>query len=264
MIITTSWDDGHPLDMKLLELLEKYNLKATFYIPLSNSENPVMEKNAMRELSNFQEVGCHTLSHIYLNGLNYKEAEFEITECKVLMEEIIGKQIDAFCFPGGKFSDRDLLLVKKAGYLFARTTKLLAISNPQFKLMNTSIQAYNHSSVTLLLHCILNLNMLPIRSNWFFMNFNRNFLKLAEHYISANLELNSVFHVWGHSYEIEQYNLWHQVEDLFKMISSYHQATFLNNTETWKSINSIPLNTPSVVLDSATIDFSKEYKLTNT
>lgn len=237
MIITTSWDDGHPLDIKLLELLEKYNLKATFYIPLTNPENPVMAKNAMREISSFQEIGAHTLNHAYLNGLNDNDAEYEITQCKVLLEEIIGKPIDAFCFPGGKFSDRDLLLVKKAGYLFGRTTKLMAISNTQFKLMNTSVQAYNHSSITLLIHCILNFNIPPIQRNCFFMKYNKNFLKLAEHYILKNIESNSVFHVWGHSYEIERYNLWKQVEDLFKLISSYDQAIFLNNTDTWKFIN---------------------------
>ncbi len=31
---TTSWDDGSIYDMRLAELLLKYGLKATFYIPL--------------------------------------------------------------------------------------------------------------------------------------------------------------------------------------------------------------------------------------
>jgi len=221
-------------------LLEKYNLKATFYIPLTNPENPVMEKSAMREISRLQEIGCHTLNHIYLNCLNDKDAEYEITECKVQMEEIIGKQVDAFCFPGGKFSERDLMNVKKAGYLFARTTKLMAISNPMLNLMNTSIQVYNHSSFTLLMHCLLNMNISPIKHTSFFMHYNKNFLKLAENYISSNNDTNSVFHIWGHSFEIEQYNLWSQVEDLFKMLSNYENAKFLNNTETWKLTNNKP------------------------
>jgi hypothetical protein len=28
--ITTSWDDGHPLDLRVAELLAKYGLKDTF------------------------------------------------------------------------------------------------------------------------------------------------------------------------------------------------------------------------------------------
>jgi hypothetical protein len=70
------------------------------------------------------------------------------------------------------------------------------------------------------------------------MKYNKDFVKLAEHCILKNNEADAVFHVWGHSYEIEQYNLWNQIEDLFKMISSYDKALFLNNTETWKFLNS--------------------------
>ncbi len=31
-IVTTSWDDGHKLDLKLAHLLQKYNMPATFYV----------------------------------------------------------------------------------------------------------------------------------------------------------------------------------------------------------------------------------------
>ena len=33
---TSSWDDGSVYDIKLSELLLKYNQKATFFIPLAN------------------------------------------------------------------------------------------------------------------------------------------------------------------------------------------------------------------------------------
>ena len=38
-IITTSWDDGHPLDLKLGKLLKQNSIKATFYTPLTNWAN---------------------------------------------------------------------------------------------------------------------------------------------------------------------------------------------------------------------------------
>jgi len=236
MILTTSWDDGHPLDIKLLELIEKYNLKATFYIPLSNPENPVMGTNLIKEISACQEIGGHTLHHSYLNQLNYKLAEFEITQSKVLLEEIIGREITAFCFPGGKYSNRDILLIKKAGYLFGRTTKLLTFSKPDYSIMDTSIQIQNHSSITLFNHSIKHLNIQPILTNSFFLPFNRNFLKLAEHNLSKYIDSNSVFHIWGHSWEIEQFCLWKQLEELFQFISACDNVTYMNNTETWKFI----------------------------
>ena len=200
MILTTSWDDGHPLDIRLLELLEKYNLKATFYIPLFNAENQVMDKSLIKEISLNQEIGGHTVNHTYLNGLSAEKAEYEITQCKVLLEEIIDQSVSAFCFPGGKYSRRDLLILKRAGYLFGRTTNLLTFSNHELELMNTSIQAQNHSSFTLLRHCIKRFNILPIKSNYFFLPFNRNFLKLAEYNLLKNITSNNIFHIWGHSW----------------------------------------------------------------
>ena len=236
MIITTSWDDGHPLDMKLLELLEKYNLKATFYVPIYNPENPVMHKNQIREISTYQEIGGHTLNHLYLNSLNYEEAEFQITQCKIRLEQIIDGPISAFCFPGGKYSKRDIQLIKQAGFTFGRTTRLLACSNPQLGLMDTTLQIHNHSSITLFNHCLKNTNLLPIQRNSFFFPFNRNFLKLAEYIFLKNKDPNCVFHLWGHSWEIEQTNLWKPLEELFKLISSYDNVTCVNNTEAWELI----------------------------
>ena len=33
--ITTSWDDGHPLDLRVAELLSEYHLQGTFYVPIA-------------------------------------------------------------------------------------------------------------------------------------------------------------------------------------------------------------------------------------
>ena len=41
--VTTSWDDGHSLDMKLYNLLEEYGLKGTFYITTDRPEQPILE-----------------------------------------------------------------------------------------------------------------------------------------------------------------------------------------------------------------------------
>lgn len=237
MIVTTSWDDGHPLDFKILELLEKYNLKGTFYIPLTNSENQVMDRNMINEISKFQEIGGHTINHKYLNLLNDKEAEIEITQCKVLLEEIIGQPIFAFCFPGGKYSNRDVQILKNSGFLFGRTTNLLSSTYSQSNLMNTTIQAYNHRSSTLIKHCVKRFNFKAIIDNSFLIPFDRNFLKLAEYSIHRSIKSDGVFHIWGHSWEIEKYNLWPQIEDLFKILSVIPDIKFLSNTETWEYKN---------------------------
>ena len=40
MIVTTSWGDGNPLDIRLAEILASHGLRGTFYVPLRNADFP--------------------------------------------------------------------------------------------------------------------------------------------------------------------------------------------------------------------------------
>ena len=44
-IVTTSWDDGHPLDLRMADLLARYGMTGAFYVPLLYRSRPVMEKS---------------------------------------------------------------------------------------------------------------------------------------------------------------------------------------------------------------------------
>ena len=49
---TTSWDDGHPLDLRLAELLATHGFSGTFYVPRGNREGrPVMTTAELRALT---------------------------------------------------------------------------------------------------------------------------------------------------------------------------------------------------------------------
>jgi peptidoglycan/xylan/chitin deacetylase (PgdA/CDA1 family) len=104
MIITTSWDDGHPLDFKVAELLSKYDLKGTFYIPQNNPEHRILDKKGIKTLSQIYEIGGHTLNHVNLLDVDLVRGENEIRGCKLWLEDALGKQIKAFCYPRGKFN----------------------------------------------------------------------------------------------------------------------------------------------------------------
>lgn len=238
IIVTTSWDDGHPLDVKVVELLEKYNIKGTFYVPIKNSEHPVMDATTLHEISNKHEIGGHTVNHIYLNTIGETAAQFEISECKIMLQDKLGKEIDAFCYPGGKFSQRDKDIVKNAGFLFGRTTKLLHTTpDEDSQLLNTTVQAYNHSCITLAGHCVNNKHFIPIIQNCLFLKGNKDFPQLAEAVMSRILNNGGVFHLWGHSWEIEQFKLWDELEIVLKMCAFHNEVSYLDNTECWKDLH---------------------------
>ena len=57
LIVTTSWDDGSILDLKLGELLTKHSLKGTFYIPNYSNRVTALQKDGIRELAAVHEIG---------------------------------------------------------------------------------------------------------------------------------------------------------------------------------------------------------------
>ena len=61
--VTTSWDDGAKEDLKLADLLLKYDVPATFYLPLRNPERKVMNTREIKEIGERFEIGGHTANH---------------------------------------------------------------------------------------------------------------------------------------------------------------------------------------------------------
>lgn len=55
-IITTSWDYGRPLDLELAELLKRYDIPATFYIPIDNVERECMDPEEIREIAESSDI----------------------------------------------------------------------------------------------------------------------------------------------------------------------------------------------------------------
>lgn len=233
MIITTSWDDGHPLDLRLAELLEKYKLRGTFYIPLKNVENPTMSISEVKMISDIMEIGGHTLNHRYLNSLSDLEALNEIQNCKIELEQMLSKEVSAFCFPGGKYKQKHIDMVCSSGFLFARTTTLFNTKiDVDNSLMHTTVQVFDHNSITLLKHCLKRKMFSELFRQKAFALHNDKFKSFAEYFLHSNN--TEVFHLWGHSWEIEKRKLWADLEDVFFMLSELSDVQFMNNTEAWK------------------------------
>jgi peptidoglycan/xylan/chitin deacetylase (PgdA/CDA1 family) len=144
-VFTSSWDDGHPNDVRVADLLTQYSLPGTFFIPTSNSEGmPVLNGIDLRSISEEFEIGSHTLSHIYLNSVEALEANRQIVEGKSRLEQDLGFQVHGFCYPGGKQNSAIRGMVEKAGFFYARgVTNLDTAPTDRFR-MPTTIQFFPH------------------------------------------------------------------------------------------------------------------------
>lgn len=228
-IITTSWDDGHELDCKVAELLDKYNLKGTFYIPQHNSEQAVMNEQKIKEISTSFEVGGHTLHHTRLNIADKNIIDKEVGGCYRWITNVTGKQPLSFAFPGGELNKYALNTVFNTGFKVARTTELLSIqASASNGTMPTTIQMYKHSNITYFKHLIKRIKIRNL-ARWLLHGSTSQLLHLAEDYIHYVNKEGGCFHLWGHSWEIEQFNLWSKLEEVCKLITQLHDFKYLTN-----------------------------------
>ena len=106
-VLTTSWDDGHRYDVRLARMLKEHGLGATFYVAPQNQEfakQDLLTSQEIRDISRDFEIGAHSMTHCRLPTISEQQAEKEIVESKAVLEQVTGREIKAFCYPGGAYT----------------------------------------------------------------------------------------------------------------------------------------------------------------
>ncbi len=222
MIFVTSWDDGHPLDERLGDLLDKFGLKATFFVPIRNCERrPVMSNSALLRLDGRFEIGSHTLDHIPLATLPREECTRQIVEGKDALEQQLGHGVDGFCYPRGKWNSSVRGTVVDAGCSYARTVENFRLdSGSDCFSLPTTMQMFPHGRQVLLRNFIRYGNY-DARLKTFSLGLQSNdWMDLFLRLLDTDLDDANVLHIWGHSWEIEEQALWTKLESLFSVAAS--------------------------------------------
>lgn len=196
MRITTSWDDGSIQDMQIAELLHKYELPATFYV--SNATNQLAEED-LQELALEFELGGHTWSHpMDIKKLSKDDAYNDIRANKEWLEDIAQTEVTKFCYPRGRYNDGTIDVLKDLDFEYARTT-LVGYTTEATDPFRTHTTVHVH----------------PSRKEYI----NVNWLDYAiQQYNLSKKQQNGYYHIWGHGWEIEELNLWDDLEKLFAYI----------------------------------------------
>ncbi|TSC96050.1 MAG: endo-1,4-beta-xylanase [Parcubacteria group bacterium Athens1014_10] len=246
IIVTNSWDDNHPKNLRLLELLNKYNLKATFY--LNKNHLYKHSESEIKKIAQNQEIGAHTLTHPDLDKISPENAWQEIKGSKDYFENILGQQVKMFAYPRGFFNQDLKNIVAKAGFLGARTVKTFCLEPPKdFFEFGATLHLYpfpfrkrdarNYHLTRFLFQPlqrsfkgIIKLK-LPLDSFFSWQNLAKNLFD----YVYRN---GGIWHLWGHGFEIEKYDMWGELEDIFKYISHKPEIKYLSNSEVLENENS--------------------------
>lgn len=229
VIVTTSWDDGHVDDRRLAELLDAYRLRGTFYIAPRNREIAPwarLGKAAIADLSTRFEIGGHTLTHVRLPQTSPAQARHEIAAGKVDLEDVTGRPVRSFCYPGGAYQPAHTAMVHDAGFSLARTVRRhRSRLSASLLELPTTFHAFRH-----LVDGPAALKLAKGRV----MAAARYYLNWDEFAIASFnrcVDSGGVFHLWGHSWEISATDGWNRLERVFDHIAQRPDVMYLDNHE---------------------------------
>ncbi len=200
-IVSLSFDDGTIYDLKFIELLNKYNLRATLNLnsKLDNfvwyfGDTPIerLKLNEVVEKYDGHEVCSHSLTHPYFSSLSKEEIIRQVKEDCENLNKIFNRDINAFAFPFHDQTEEHIQILKE-------NLNLNYIRYSYFEESYLPKDRYH----------------IPLNALY---NDNDLYEKL-EKFKNNDLD-NSLFVIAGHSYEFEVRNEWDRIEDVLKYLSS--------------------------------------------
>lgn len=223
--ITFSYDDGVTQDIRLIEIFNKYNLKATFNL---NSEllgrhgslvadgvrvdhirsNP----QDVKHIYEGHEVAVHTLTHPNLVNIEDDgEVLRQVEQDRINLSELVGYEVEGMAYPcGGKnCDDRVANIIKNNTIIkYARTIDTTKSFEPYPDLFQYKGTLCHYADWNLI-------------------------FRMGQEFIEMKTNTPKVFYIWGHSYEFDIYpERWEQFEEFCKMISNRSDVFYGTNKET--------------------------------
>ena len=222
--ITFSFDDGMTQDIRLIELLNKYNLKATFNL---NSQlfgkGSVRVREDGRRVPFYQikaddvrtiyeghEIAAHTLTHPRLTELDDAEVIRQVEQDRLNLSELAGYEVVGMAYPCSRpnYDDRVVNLIREhTGIQYSRTVEVTDCFDPQRDLYRFQPTLHHVSNA-------------PRRA------------KRTRDFIEMETDKPQVLYIWGHSYELDfDPDNWVRLEELFAYLGNRDDIFYGTNKE---------------------------------
>lgn len=218
--LTLSYDDGVEQDVKLIEIMHKYNLKGTFnlnsglYAPedVKYPKGQIhrrMPRSKVLELytNSGMEVAVHGYTHPWLEQLPVNAASYEIIQDRKCLEEDFDTIVRGMAYPYGTYNDTVVEIIKNAGLCYSRTVN--ATHNFEMPTDWLRLPATCHHNDPELMNLADSFLNDPNCGRW----------------------SPKMFYLWGHSYEFEEHNNWNVIEEFAAKMANHDDIWYATNIE---------------------------------
>ena len=218
---TMSYDDGVFQDIRLIEILNRYGLKATFNlnsglfgqqrilqvrgVPVNHNR---LKAEDIRGVYAGHEVAAHTVTHAMLPECSQEEIVREVEADRLALSELTGYEVVGMAYANGGENNNDTVaqvIRERTGVQYARTITCTG---------NFAIQK----------------NLLRYNPTVFHLRMDEMFA-LGEQFLAMEPETPQLFYVWGHSYELDAENTWNRFEEFCRMMSGHPDVFYGTNRE---------------------------------
>lgn len=221
--LTLSYDDGVEQDRKLVEILNRYGIKAAFNLNsgIQSGTNKFqkgdisisrMNVNSLPDLYQGHEIAVHSLTHPHLENFDEETILNELEQDKLNLQRIFNTQIFGMAYPYGTFNDEVVKSVERCGLRYARGVK----STYSFDIPDDLLRyqpTIKHTDPKL--------------------------MELAEAFLKLQPAVPQVFYLWGHSYEFDVDNNWQVIEDFCRLVSGKEDIFYATNAQALLGVRNI-------------------------
>lgn len=219
--VTFSFDDGVSQDIRTIEILDKYGLKATFnlnsgkfgmHYPFEwegeTIQRDLLTHDKIREVYKNHEIASHTIVHADLTALDDVAIQWHIEKDIQLLSGFCDYPIMGMAYP--------------CGYVDQRVAKVIK-ERTNIKYARTVISTYNFD----------------LQDNYYLFNPTIHItewdklMQLAEKFINLKTDKPQLFYIWGHTYEFDYYGgeNFKKFEEFCKLISYKQDIYYGTNKE---------------------------------
>jgi peptidoglycan/xylan/chitin deacetylase (PgdA/CDA1 family) len=204
--LTFSYDDGKEQDRRLVEIFNRYGLKATFNLNYGLlGKEPRLTAEQLKGLYDGHEVATHGLTHPTIARCPNEAVLEEILEDRKGLEQLFGQIVRGHAYPNGSYDERIKQILATAGIFYGRTVH----STGSFELP-TDLMEWDPT-------CHHNDPKLPEYGKTLVEDRKSQYLRLL--------------YVWGHSYEFDQNDNWDRIEEFCKTVSGKEDIWYATNME---------------------------------
>ena len=221
--LTFSYDDGVAQDVRLIEIFNKYGLKATFNLNsgffgksgmlvrdgVTVDHNKVAREDVKWVYAG-HEIAAHTVKHPFLPDIeDENEIIRQVEEDRLALSEIAGYEVVGFAYPGGgiNHSKRVADIIREnTGVKYCRTTDSTRNFELQRDLFEFAPTVYHHVEMD-------------------------EMFRLGKEFLALKTDRPQIFYIWGHAYEFDIRDEWARFEEFCKMMAEANDIFYGTNKE---------------------------------